>query len=70
MMEKIRFNFDFLSTILDYLKVVSQTQEEVSIKTVNNLQRLDPMRVMIDSLIKDVSDMVTFHNIETILKQS
>ena len=69
MMEKIRFNFDFLSTILDYLKVVSQTQEEVSIKTVNNLQRLDPMRVMIDSLIKDVSDVVTFHNIETILSQ-
>ena len=69
MMEKIRFNFDFLSTILDYLKVVSQTQEEVSIKTVNNLQRLDPMRVMIDSLIKDVSDVVIFHNIETILSQ-
>ena len=69
MMEKIRFNFDFLSTILDYLRVMTPSQEEVNIKNMKQLQQLDPVQAMINTLSKDVSDTAVLQSIDTILSQ-
>ena len=69
MMEKIKFNFDFLTTILDYLKVLTASQEEVSIKNMQKIQQLDPLKAVIRNLSKDVSNTALLLSIENILTQ-
>ena len=69
MMEKIKFNFDFLTTILDFLKKLNPNQGDVNIKTVSNLKKHDPVKIMIDNLCQEVSDPTIFQSLETILSQ-
>ena len=69
MMEKIKFNFDFLTTILNYLKKLNPNQGDVNIKNVSNLRKHDPMQIMIDNLCQEVSDPSTFQSLENILSQ-
>ncbi len=69
MMEKIKFNFDFLTTILDYLKKLNPNQGDVNIKNVSTLRKHDPTQIMIDNLCQEVSDPTTFQSLENILSQ-
>ena len=69
MMEKIKFNFDFLTTILDFLKKLNPNQGDVNIKNVSTLKKHDPIQIMIDNLCQEVSDPTTFQSLENILSQ-
>ena len=69
MMEKIKFNFDFLTTILDFLKKLNPKQGDVNIKNVSTLKKHDPVQIMIDNLCQEVSDPTTFQSLENILSQ-
>ena len=69
MMEKSRFNFDFLSTILEYLQQFNPGQlSQVKTSVVTETPQ-DPMFSLIKNLKKDIEDVGLLQSIENILSR-
>ena len=67
MMEKSRFNFDFLSTILEFLQKF-KPMDIIPLKSVVDKPR-DPTLTLIQSLKRDIGDMQLLQGIEKILSK-